>query len=376
MRQKEVGILKRQLTRQQLKFLEQELQYQQEIGVISDGQRLDMLAGYEPKQGLSFIRVMLTIGALLVGLGILSFIASNWAELGRVAKLSIILAIFLGSMLASYKMSDSYPKTSKSLLYIGVLTYGAGIFLIGQMFNFGGHFTSAFLLWALGAFPIAVLFRDKIVYLFTCILVIVYVSGHLDLHSYPYMAIVFIPALYYCNRYLENSGVITFLANLVTLDAVLIFTRVTDMEEFYICLLFIGLGIGMYYLPFKMNAGVYRLQGTIVMGVAGLFLTIPEMWRDILHPGTQMAGYDPSAGRVASSAFAVALITYLLYLTRKENLTALVFICAVIFRFYVDTFIDFMPKSIFFITGGLLLLGFGYYFERVRRKKGGMGIGQ
>lgn len=368
--------MKRQITKQQLKFLDQELQHQQEIGIISEGQRLEILANYEPKQGLSFIRVMLTIGALLVGLGILSFIASNWAELGRVAKFSIILAILLGSIFASYKVSDSYPKTSKSLLYIGVLTYGAGIFLIGQMFNFGGHFTGAFLLWALGAFPIAVLFRDKIVYLFTCILAIVYVSGYFDLDGYPYMAIVLIPALYYCNKYLENSGLITFFANLVTLDAVLLFARITDMDKFYISLLFLGLGLGMYYLPWKMNAGVYRIQGTIVMGVAGLFLTIPEMWRDILYSGSQLVGDDLSAGRMASSAFAVGLITYLLYLTRKENLTALVFICAVIFRYYVDTFIDFMPKSIFFITGGLLLLGFGFYFERVRRKKGGVGIGQ
>ncbi|SHF56650.1 Uncharacterized membrane protein [Desulforamulus putei DSM 12395] len=368
--------MKRQITKQELAFLDHELQHQQQNGVISEKQRLEILASYELKKGLSFIRVMLAIGALLVGLGILSFIASNWAELGRITKLSIILAIFLGFMFASYKVSNNYPKTSKSLLYIGVLTYGAGIFLIGQMFNFGGHFTSAFLLWAIGAFPMAVVFRDKIVYLFTCVLTMVYISGYFDFGGYPYLAIVLIPALYYCNKYLENSRAITFFSNLVALDAVLLFSHITDMDEFYICLLFLGLGIGMYHLPIKTNAGVYRLLGTIVLGVAGLFLTLPEMWRDILHPGTQMVGYDPSAGRIASSAFAVALIIYLLSLTRKENLTALVLICAVIFRYYVDTFIDFMPKSIFFITGGLLLLGFGYYFERLRRKKGVVGIGQ
>ncbi len=366
--------MKRQLTREQLQFLNRELQYQQERGVISEEQKLQMLTDYEAKQGLSFIRIMLTIGALLVGLGILSFIASNWAELGRAAKLSIILAVFLGAMLASYKISGPYPKTGKSLLYIGVLTYGAGIFLIGQMFNFGGHFTSAFLLWALGAFPIAALFRDKLVYLFTCVLVIIYVSGYFALDGYPYMVLALIPALYYCHRYLDHSPLILFFINLVTLDAVLLLTHVLDMDKFYIALLFFGLGLALYYLPLKTNAGIYRLQGTLLMGVAGLFLTVPEMWRGLLYPGIQ--GFDPSAGRLASTAFAVTLMTYLLYLTRKENLTALVFICAIIFRYYVDTFIDFMPKSAFFILGGLLLLGFGYYFERLRRKKGGVGIGQ
>ncbi|AEG60382.1 DUF2157 domain-containing protein [Desulforamulus ruminis] len=365
--------MKRQLTREQLQFLDRELQYQQERGVISEEQKLQMLTDYETKQGLSFIRIMLTIGALLVGLGILSFIASNWAELGKAAKLSIILAVFLGAMLASYQISGPYPKTSKSLLYIGVLTYGAGIFLIGQMFNFGGHFTGAFLLWALGAFPIAALFRDKLVYLFTCVLVIIYVSGYFALDGYPYMILALIPALYYCNRYLDHSRMILFFINLITLDAVLLLTHVLDMDQFYIGLLFFGLGLALYYLPLKMNTAVYRLQGTLVMGVAGLFLTLPEMWRGPLYPGLQL---DLAAGRLASSVFAVALMIYLLYLTRKENLTALVFICAIIFRYYVDTFIDFMPKSAFFILGGLLLLGFGYYFERLRRKKGGLGVGQ
>lgn len=368
--------MKRPLSKQELSFLDRELQFQQDAGIITEGQRLSIMSNYEPKQGLSFIRVMLTIGALLVGLGILSFIASNWAELGKVTKFSIILAVFLGSMLASYKVHDNYPKTSWSLLYIGVLTYGAGIFLVGQMFNFGGHFTGAFLLWALGAFPVAVLFRDKAVYLFTCLLTVVYISGHFDLAGYPYLAILMIPALYYCNRYLGNSKAITFFTNLVALDAVLLFANKTGMENFYICLLFFGIGIGLYYLPIKTNTQVYRLLGTIVLGVAGLFLTVPEIWRDVLETGTHANLYDPSAGRIASSVFAVALVIYLLTLTRKENLTALVFICAVIFRYYVDTFIDFMPKSIFFIIGGLLLLGFGYYFEQLRRKKGGVGLGQ
>ncbi|ABO50354.1 hypothetical protein Dred_1829 [Desulforamulus reducens MI-1] len=88
--------MKRYLTKQQLKFLDQELQYHQKSGLISEAQRLDILSVYEPQQQLSFVRIILTIGALLVGLGILSFIASNWAELGKLTKFSMILTIFLG----------------------------------------------------------------------------------------------------------------------------------------------------------------------------------------------------------------------------------------------------------------------------------------
>lgn len=62
----------------------------------------------------------------------------------------------------------------------------------------------------------------------------------------------------------------------------------------------------------------------------------------------------------------------LLAYVRQGSLTALVFVCATILRFYFDTFFDFMPKSFFFIIGGLMLLGFGFYFERMRSRKGGL----
>jgi hypothetical protein len=30
-----------------------------------------------------------------------------------------------------------------------------------------------------------------------------------------------------------------------------------------------------------------------------------------------------------------------------------------------------MPKSLFFIIGGAILLAFGFYFERMRKRRGG-----
>jgi hypothetical protein len=39
-------------------------------------------------------------------------------------------------------------------------------------------------------------------------------------------------------------------------------------------------------------------------------------------------------------------------------------------RFYVDISYDFMPKSLVFIIGGIILIAMVYSFEK-RRKKGG-----
>jgi uncharacterized membrane protein len=77
-------------------------------------------------------------------------------------------------------------------------------------------------------------------------------------------------------------------------------------------------------------------------------------------------------GITASIVFSVLFVLLLLAYVRTGSLMALVFVCATILRFYFDTFFDFMPKSFFFIIGGLILLGFGFYFERLRNRKGGI----
>lgn len=118
----------------------------------------------------------------------------------------------------------------------------------------------------------------------------------------------------------------------------------------------------MYYTPIGLNREVFKIQGSIIFGMAGLLLTLREIWNDLYYIG------DPD---MISIIFAIAYIVFLFMLTKKGNLISLVFICITIFRYYSDTFYDFMPKSLFFVIGGLILVGFGYYFEKMRKKIGG-----
>ncbi|MCL4419119.1 DUF2157 domain-containing protein, partial [Patescibacteria group bacterium] len=113
--------------------------------------------------------------------------------------------------------------------------------------------------------------------------------------------------------------------------------------------------------PLTKNKKVFQIQGTILMGVSGLILTLPYLWNFIKVTNINIG-------------FAVFYLLLLLLLIRGGNLVALAFFCLTIFRFYVDTFYDFMPKSAFFLLGGIMLLGFGWYFENRRRKQGGIGF--
>lgn len=351
---------KRLITKDQHSFLKAELGFYLEKGLIDEHQAIGIDNLYAIKPGFSFIKIILLLGALLVGLGILSFIASNWQVMTKVTKFSLILLSFISFNLAGFKLTDSYPKLARSLIYIGVFIYGAGIFLIGQMFNLGGHFTQAFLLWAIGILPMSIFNRDTIIMVFIHGLLLVYINGFFDINQYPLAALLLCPLLYYSNHLLNYSPIITFCNNLIALNLLGFTLLHYEVEPQLVALAFFVLGLILQLMPIRFNSNVFKLQGMLTLGIAGLVLTFREAW-------------DVYSFANINIYFTLLYLLIVLFLIRRGNLLALVFFCLTIFRFYTDTLYDFMPKSLFFLTGGLMLLGFGYYFEKQRKAQGGIG---
>lgn len=355
--------MKKKIEAKQYQFLKDELQHWTDAQIITEEQMKDVAALYAVKEKMNFIRILLTIGSVLIGLGILSFIASNWAYMGKAEKYLLILAIYIGVNYVSFRTANLYPKTSRSLTYLGILTFGAGIFLVGQIFHYGGHFSQAFLLWAVGTLPMALLYKDKLLFIFSGILLMVYVNGSFVLDRLPVLLFILVPVYYYSIRYFKYHQAAVFFANLLVLNSIWRLTDYTGLADLYILLFFFVIGVIMYFAAVPFGRSVFKLQGGLLFGILGLLLTISELWKSAL---------SFNASDLASIFFAIGYAVFLFYLTRKQDLLSLVFICMLIFRYYVDTMYDFMPKSLFFILSGLLLSGFGYWFERSRRKKGGI----
>lgn len=365
---------RRVIPRVQYDFLKKELQRHTQNSLITDEQKQSILNSYEIAESrLNFIRILLLIGSILIGLGVLSFVASNWQYMTNPLKFGLILLLFLGVNLVSFKLSDSYPRISQNLLYLGALVYGAGIFLVGQMFHLGGHFTGAFLLWGIGVLPMSVLFKEKLLFLFVHFLFLIYLNGFFSIMgtSFPYYIILIIPILYYLNRFFGNAKIGTFANNLLLLNTILYLGFELELTPIFVFFILFAVGLVMMFGPIRFNQDVFRIQGNIVMGIAGLMITIDDAWIELYHKYNWdlASAISPT---VLSTVFAILYLTFLFYLVKRKSLVSLVFVCLTIFRYYVDTMLDFMPKSIFFITGGLILLGFGYYFERLRKEGGGI----
>ncbi|MEK7519637.1 MAG: DUF2157 domain-containing protein [Patescibacteria group bacterium] len=126
------------------------------------------LAGETEKKDSSkrAVQIISLVGAVSIGAGVFSFIAANWDEISSFLKITIIVV----SMLASYgggwyaKEKKGLIKTGGALILLGTIIYGAGIYLVAQIFNIRSNWPDGFILWMIGV--VAMAFASNLFWLF------------------------------------------------------------------------------------------------------------------------------------------------------------------------------------------------------------------
>ncbi len=354
--------MKRLIKKTSFDSLEKELNFFTDKGVIKSDQRDTILKSYDIKEKISFVRVVLIIGAILVGLGVLSFVASNWQVINSSMKIGIIIVGLGVSMYMSFRTSRDYEKTSKALLYLSILFFGAGIFLIGQIFNISGEFSGAFIIWGIGTICIGYIFEEKSIFSFSILLFMIFIGMNMKIDfGLHLIGILLITEIAYF--FIPKNGFLCFLNNLKLLFVVWWVLAALNIEGIYGVLLFLLIGVLMNFVNQKVYTHIYSIQGRIIIGITGIILTFEDVWKDI---------FASDVAQVISIIVGILVFAYFLLYVRKQSVIALVFLCVLVFRYYMDTLFSFLPKSIFFIIGGIILLGFGFYFERIRKANGGI----
>jgi uncharacterized membrane protein len=125
-------------------------------GLVSDAGSAELSRRYHlDEEGVSAAAAAIyTLGALLIGGGVISFVAWNWDRLGRAAKLSILLAALVAAHGTGYwmwRVAGKLPKLGHALTLLGTIVFGASIGLVAQMFHITPTAGTGFALWAIGA---------------------------------------------------------------------------------------------------------------------------------------------------------------------------------------------------------------------------------
>ncbi len=102
--------------------------------------------------------VFATAGAIVVGLGVILLFAYNWDEIPKFGKLALVFGAVIAAHTAGIRLlaRDGWqPKLGEALSLLGTMFYGAGIWLVAQIYHIDEHYPNGFLFWALAALAMA-----------------------------------------------------------------------------------------------------------------------------------------------------------------------------------------------------------------------------
>lgn len=155
----------------QTDWLFSEIESWESEGLIDPSTGQLLRARYSPESSKSWgFSLVTAIGAIIFGLGVILFFAYNWQSLPKLIKLAMIFialaAFHLLGWYVRYKsgrsrtadiqnfagiQSPGQHNLSEGFHLIGTMMFGAGIFLIAQIYHIDEHYPNAFLVWGLGA---------------------------------------------------------------------------------------------------------------------------------------------------------------------------------------------------------------------------------
>lgn len=361
------------------------------------------------------ITIVSMLGAILVGIGVILFVASNWSRIPHFLKLVLLFGTTFVTYFIGWKFkfeTQSHPRVGEALLFLASVFVGATIFLTAQIFNVntGAHWLV--LLWFVAISPMGYAFNSKYILgldIFTFALwMILYVTGtrglalsnfevfmlyllfgislyglgqlHITLDKYshfriPYQTVglFFILASYFFFS-LESPYERYFMeitTTSVTIKLLFIVFAVTSLvsiigsatkyekyrtvrhEFFALLLAFVG-WIGIWLLTFfSESLTVTRIQ----YGYS--YTTLDPGVATILFVVFNLMLFVLSIGSI--------LIGYYKAVVPFVNLGMFFFVVGVL-HLYFTTLYELLPKSLAFIAGGVILIGCGLYLEKKRRE--------
>jgi len=155
------AMAKRTISGQKLAWLRGEMAAWEAAGAIEAGQSRLILADYESEGEISdrrrsgMVFAIMAAAALLIGLGVLLLIGFNWQAITIVPKMAIIFGTIVAIYALGFHLRFVRGKATASevVFLLGCLLYGAGIWLVAQAFNIGGHYPDGVWWWAVGVLP-------------------------------------------------------------------------------------------------------------------------------------------------------------------------------------------------------------------------------
>ncbi len=360
------------------------------------------------------VGIFSAVGAILVGLGIILFVASHWAELTPTLKTALLVALTLGTGIAGYVLRyepGNYPKTGQALFFVNVLAYGATIFLIAQIYHLPLNFWWGALLWLLGTAFFAYALQSRLHQHLAVPLLFLFLgwlrsthtaNGELDFlfddrgSIFPICGVIGaaltgvsllhrrVPAMRFGTQTLFHWGLFSVLLLLVisTIDKT-VFFHFFQFPTDPVSLTVLGISavtiiVSLIWGSFETGQG---RGGLIALALYLAFLwviaSLPawmgfplqsiEQYYGDAGPGIFTALFIVHLGLVVVFELTVIWFGTLLHRPATINMGMAAIAFTIIIQYFSWAF-GMLPRSMAFIVGGLLILALGFALESQRRR--------
>jgi uncharacterized membrane protein len=137
-----------------LDWLRSELRVWEAEGLLHDGQARAILSVYHPSRRFSLTRLLLSLGAVFVGVGLIWLVAANLDHLAPTLRFGVVAAIWLGLLVGGELLHDRSavptPVTGAVRL-LAALAFGATVFQAAQSLQVPAYEPILVGAWGLGA---------------------------------------------------------------------------------------------------------------------------------------------------------------------------------------------------------------------------------
>jgi len=128
-------------------------------GIITEDHAALIRKRYESPDTSPVGRIVFTaIGSVIFGLGIILLIAYNWEDIPKTGKLLLIFASLGAAHWGGYTLMQrggGNEGVGEGLHILGTMLFGAGIWLIAQVYHIDEHYPNGLLAWGIGAWALA-----------------------------------------------------------------------------------------------------------------------------------------------------------------------------------------------------------------------------
>ncbi|WP_110114023.1 GDYXXLXY domain-containing protein [Bacillus sp. CGMCC 1.16541] len=253
-----------------------------------------------------FIQVGYVMGLSLILAAIIYFFAANWPGFDKWTKISLsvgLMLLFYGSAFLVTTWLKRRPFLSEWLMFVGCLTFGVTVALLGQIYNSHADSFQLFLVWAIPALLFSIFTKYQPFYLLSHVLIHLSLwfwlfpsSSFFGLDEGLYRSLFSIVAVSNFILFLVvqkgwlQSKALSFLSLVTFHGAMLALTLGELFDPFIILMSVVYIAVAAWLFWYSNEQG-WNKGFTVISGLAATFFLIWKFIAFLIYIGSEMIFY-------------------------------------------------------------------------------------